>query len=430
MTTSPALTLSHREARAVMLAAQGLLDEPNGTIGHRVALETVERLGAVQLDAINVVARTQYLVLWSRLGVHERSLLDELLCPERSTFEYWSHAASIVPMADYRYYRPRMLDAERQLWVGLRRWMEEHPHVLESTLATVRERGPMTSAEFERPPDARRAHAWDWYGPKASRRALEVLWTTGDLMVHSRRSGQKVYDVRERVLAEALKAVPTDGDLPGPEEQLRYFVSRTVRALGVTTLGWLPDYFRLPAPKGGPARRTLVSRLMADLVSEGLVVPARVEGLKEPAYLAVDRLPDLERLRHGYEPQRTTLISPFDSLIWDRARAHDLFDYEVAFEAYVVPERRRYGYYCLAVLHRGQLVGRVDPKLDRQEGRLHVRSVYLQPGVEPDAALVAGLATALQSLATFLGAPTVSVERSEPEVVVPRLRDHLEGVGV
>ncbi len=249
---APSLALTLEEARGLALAAQRL-DAPGAwappgaaTVAEDVA-GLIETLGVVQIDTISVVARSQYLVLWSRLGAYERGLLDGLLHPGRAIFEYWSHAASILPMSDYQWYREDMrLAHERHMWGSVREWMVGNPTIIADTLERVRVNGPMASADFERPDDGRRVQAWDWFGPKDSRRALDVLWTTGDLMVHSRRAGQKVYDVRERVLAEAFgEAAPDDSTLPSAQERLNYFARRTVRALGVITPSWLWDYFRM-----------------------------------------------------------------------------------------------------------------------------------------------------------------------------------------
>lgn len=428
--------LSVEEARGVMLAAQGLFDPLPSLPTLEDTHALIERLGAVQLDTITVVKQSQYLVLWSRLGAYDPAFLDTLLYPQRRVFEYWSHAASIVPMSDYPYYRADMLRArDEHPWGSVSAWMRENPETIAETLAMVRERGPMASLDFERPADGRRTGPWDWFGPKDSRQALEVLWTMGDLMVHSRRGGQKVYDVRERVLLEAFgrRKLPRDASLPSPEEQLRHFARRTVRALGIITPSWLWNYFRLReyALRAGldgvrVSRRTTAQLLLDELMEQGKVVPAVVEGLGERAYIARERLPDLKRLRAGERPTRTTLLSPFDNLIWHRERARTLFGYEVCFEAYVVPEKRRYGYYCLAILHRGRLVGRVDPKMDRSNRELRIRAAYLEPGVAIDDALVDGLATALRDLARFLGARVVRVERSEPEDFAPMLRERLQ----
>ena len=415
------------EARGVALAAQGLLGPLPARPGVHDVRGAIERLGAVQIDTISVVERSQYLVLWSRLGAYDPGLLDALLYPQRAVFEYWSHAASIVPMIEYAYYRPKMLRFSEHMWRGDHAWMERNPDTVRRTLEAVHERGPVASVDFERPPAARRSGPWDWHGPKESRRALEVLWTTGDLMVHSRRAGQKVYDLRERVLAEAFgDDVPRDDDLPHADDCLHYFLRRTVRALGVVTPSWLWDYFRLALPNGQTrGKKVYGAALLDELVQEGALVPAVVDGLREPAFVAYERLPDLERLRAGDRPTRTILVSPFDSLIWDRARTRALFGYEVCFEAYVVPARRRYGYYCLAILHRGRLVGRLDAKISRAERRLVVRALYLEPHVVAGEDLLDGLANALCDLARFLGAAEITVDRSEPAPLAAALREWL-----
>jgi uncharacterized protein YcaQ len=423
-----ALHLSLDEARGLTLAAQGLLDAPPAVPGPEDLRAVIERLGVLQVDTISVVERSQYLVLWSRLGAYDATLLDALLYPRRQVFEYWGHAASIIPMADYRYYRQRMLSAAEWMWAGDRAWQMEHPEVLQRTLEIVRERGPLASIDFERPADGRRAAAWDWYGLKDSRRALQILWTRGDLMVHSRRGGQKVYDLRERVLAGAFgRRIPRDEALPSAEERLRHFARRTARALGVIAPSWLWDYFRLAQRDGlTGTKRAAAIAMLDELVTSGALTPATIDGLSEPAYVTRERLADLERLRAGYTPERTTLLSPFDSLIWDRARASALFGYEVCFEAYVLPDKRRYGYYCLAILHRGRLVGRLDPKVDRGGQRLLVRAVYLEPGAAVDDALLDGLAGSLRDLARFVGVATIHVERAEPVWLAPALEERLQ----
>jgi uncharacterized protein len=416
------MPLSIEEARAMMLAAQGLLDSPPTTPTRDDVLAMIERLGVVQVDTINVVRRSQYLVLWSRLGVYDESLFDALLYPDRAIFEYWCHAASILPTSDYSLYRAMMVEAERLLYDSYRNWATEHPEIVASTTNAIRERGPLASADFERPKDGRRAQAWDWYGLKESRVALEVLWTLGELMVHSRRGGQKVYDLRERMEPE-IPAAALNGHIAPQEQRLELVTRRTVEALGVVAPTWLFDYFRMVWPRsvtqGGRAR---AKQLLEAQVAAGNALRVEIAGIGEPAYLARSRLADLECHRSGKRPERTVLLSPFDSLLWDRARARALFDYEVVFEAYVVPEKRRYGYYSLAILHQGRLVGRLDPKMDRDSGTLIVRALFLEPGVVADAALVDGIAGALRDLAHHLGARTISVERSEPAKLAERVQ--------
>ncbi len=399
------------EARALALAGQGLLDPPDGAADAAAVLETIDRIGVLQIDTITVVERSQYLVLWSRLGAYDPAVLDSLLHPQRALFECMAPVALLAPMARYRYYRPAMLRAAAEMWTGNRAWLQANPEAVRDTLEAVRERGPLASADFERPAGTERTGPWDWHGPKPSRRALEILWWMGELMVHSRRAGQKVYDLRERVLAEAFAGnAPGDDELPDDEARLRFFAAQSAEALGVILPSWLWGYHAV-APRGGRGanRRTAAQRMLEALREEGRVEAAHLDGLAEPAYVATSLLPVLERLRAGYRPPRTTLLSPFDSLIWDRARTRALFQFDVCFEAYVPPARRKYGYYCLSILHQGRLVGRIDPKMDRAAKRLLVRAVYLEPEVTPDAALIEGLSDALRDLARFLGATTIQV---------------------
>ena len=420
------MQLSIEEARALMLAAQGLLDPPPAKPTRADVLAMIERLGVVQIDTINVVRRSQYLVLWSRLGAYDEALFDRLLHPERAIFEYWCHAASILPMSDYPMYQAMMVDAERLLYDDYRDWAEKHPDIVATTVNAIRERGPLASADFERPNDGRRAQAWDWYGLKETRVALEVLWTLGDLMVHSRRGGQKVYDLRERVELE-FSGSALNGHHKPQDERLATLTHRTLQAMGVVAPSWLFDYFRMVWPRSvTKSGRTRAQHLLEAQVATGNAVRVAVEGIGEPMYLSCDRLPDLDRLRAGLRPERTVFLSPFDSMIWDRARARTLFGYEVVFEAYVVPAKRRYGYYSLAILHRGRLVGRLDPKMDRGTGTLIARAVFLEPGVSIDAALVTGIAGALRELGRFLGAKTITVERSEPAKLAERLQRKLQ----
>jgi uncharacterized protein YcaQ len=413
------------EARALLLAAQGLYDRLPADADLAPVREAIERLGVVQIDTISVLERSQYLVLWSRLGAYDPRHLDSLLLPHRATLEYWAHAASILPMTDYPYHRAWMLHHASHMWSGHVQWASANRAVLDETLETVRARGPLASADFERPEGVARTGPWDWHGPKPSRRALEILWTTGDLMIHSRRGGQKRYDLRERVLAEAFgDALPRDEDLPGLDERRRYLARRTVHALGVIIPSWLWDYFRL-SPPAGTGKRAGALAMLRGFEREGILLPAEIEGIAEPAFITPALLPVLERVRAGERPSRTTLLSPFDNLIWDRLRTRMLFDYEVCFEAYVPPPKRRYGYYCLAILHDGRLVGRIDPKMDRSEGTLLARALYLEPDVVVDDTLLDGLAAALRDLARFLGGTAVRIGRSEHPTLAAALQDRL-----
>jgi uncharacterized protein YcaQ len=392
------LDFSLEAARAMLLAAQGLGPPPQRTAKKKDVLESVRRMGVLQIDSISVVARSPYLVLWSRLGSYEPRWLDELLA-EGALFEYWSHAACFIPIEDYGLYRRRMIDGlERS-----RAWISDHPEEIEQVMSRVQEKGPVRSVEFERT-DGKAGGWWEW---KPEKRALEHLYTAGELMISRRDPNfHRVYDLRERVLERALPGWE-DGLAPTPEEVRRTLALKVVRALGVTVARWVPDYFR--TPKRGMAG------LLEELADRGELLRARIEGLDEPAYVHPDSAALAEKVvSGGLEPLRTTLLSPFDPVVWDRARALELFGFEYRIEVYTPAARRRYGYYSLPILHRGALVGRLDAKAHRKQGLFEVKMLHLEPDTEANESLVAGLAGALRVCADWHATPEVVVGRSDP----------------
>ena len=399
------MRFSRAAARALLLAAQGLGSPPERPAVKGDVLECVRRMGVLQIDSIAVVARSPYLVLWSRLGHYEPRWLDELLA-EGALFEYWSHAASLIPIEDYGLYRRLMLEGSEKT----RAWFSTHPDEAGRVLARVREGGPVRSAEFERT-DGRAGGWWEW---KPEKRALEHLFAAGELMISRRDPNfHRVYDLRERVLERALPGWE-DALAPTHEEVRRVFALKAVRALGVVVARWVPDYFR--TPKKG------VAGLLDELVGEGKLLRARIAGWDEPAYVHPDNAGLAERvLSGGLLPSSTTLLSPFDPVVWDRARASELFGFEYRIEVYTPAARRRYGYYSLPILHRGALVGRLDAKAHRKRGVFEVKTLHLEPGVLVTEDLVAGLAGALHECAGWHRTPEILVRRSDPPELTRRL---------
>ena len=394
--------LSLDAARALMLAAQGLLEQPEQPATKADVLAAIRRMGALQIDTINIVARSPYLVLWSRLGDYEPRWLDELLA-EGSLFEYWSHAACVLPIEEYGWYRRRMLDRRERAEA----WLGEHREVAGRVLQRVHERGPVRSAEFERV-DGRAGVWWDW---KPEKIALEYLFNMGTLMVARRENFQRLYDLRERVLPGW-----DDDHVPSHAESRRALTLQAVRALGVTSARWVHDYFR-DSKRG-------IAALLEELARDGSLMRVTVEGWEASAYVHPDHL-DLATLaaRDALRPTLTTLLSPFDPLVWDRARALELWGFEYRIETYTPAARRRYGYFSLPILHRGALVGRLDPKAHRKEGVFEVRSLHLEPGVRATGDLIAALAETLRACAVWHGTPEVRVQRSDPPHVAQALHE-------
>jgi uncharacterized protein len=399
--------ISIQMARNLMLAAQGLDRSPDEPAVKAAVLEAVRRMYLLQIDTIHVVARSPYLVLWSRLGDYQPEWLDELLA-EGALFEYWAHAMCFIPIEDYPLYRRRMLDAiQDKVWPykWAMKWAREHPKVVERVRAHLQENGAVRSAEFEN-----KSHIpggwWNW---KEEKDALETMLLTGEVMIARRQNFQRVYELRERVLPGW-----DDATIPSSDELHRTLALRTVSALGIAVPAWVPDYFRQPK-KGMPGRLEM-------LAQEGLLLKVDVEGFEEPAYVHPDRVDMIEEAASGVlEPTLTTLLSPFDPLVWDRQRASELFDFDYKIECYTPAAKRRYGYFSLPILHRGQIVGRLDPKAHRKQGMFEIKALHLEPGVPVDERLVSDLADVLQRLAAWHGTPDLVIRQSDPPEVVPLL---------
>ncbi|MCC2973540.1 winged helix-turn-helix domain-containing protein [Massilia sp. IC2-476] len=384
------INLTVAAARALHLAAQDMLAPRRHRASKADVLAAIRHMGMLQIDTISVVARSPYLVLWSRLGDYEPGWLDELLA-EGKLFEYWAHEACFLPIEDYALYRHRMLDPEAMGWKYSAKWMRERADEVAKLLAHVRTHGPVRSSDFERS-DGKGGGWWEW---KPEKRTLEVLFTAGELMIARRHNFQRIYDLAERVHPEWH-----DSRMPPLDEVRRSFVLHTVRALGLAKAAWIPDYHRTRRPHPDPAR-------MAD---EGLLLRARVEGWDDPVYIHPDHAQlALDAMAGRLAPRLTTLLSPFDPIVWDRRRALELFGFDYRLECYTPAEKRRYGYFTLPILRRGALVGRIDAKAHRKAGEFELRGIHLEPGVRISARLVKDVADAVQRCARWHDCPQVRV---------------------
>jgi hypothetical protein len=391
----------------VMLQAQNLIKSPPPHPTRENVLSVIRQMGALQIDTINVVARSPYLSLWSRLGDYDPEWLDDLL-GSRRIFEYWSHAACFLPMEDFPYYRRLCLAGWRNYFS--KEWYSIHKEDCDRVLQHIQQNGEVKSATFKRQ-DGKKGTWWDW---KIEKVALEYWFARGDLMVSRRERFQRVYDLRERILPDW-----NDLDAPSLEETLAFFCLKTLRALGVALPSWVADYFRLP--------RRDVARMLKELKDQGRIVEVGIEGMTETALAAPEALPMIEAASQGkLEPHHTTLLSPFDALIWDRKRTKQLFGFDYTIEVYQPQHKRIYGYYTLPILHRGRLLGRVDAKAHRQNGDFEVRSIHLEPGEETTNELYMDLAGALQSCADWHRTPHVILKKTQPAEIQPILGDYFQ----
>ncbi|MGN5098915.1 winged helix-turn-helix domain-containing protein [Aeromonas veronii] len=381
--------LSLQDARHLQLAAQGLLAPRRSKATPADLLATIRRMALLQIDTISVVARSPYLVLFSRLGQYEPRWLEQLLA-DGEIFEYWAHEACFVPREDYRLLRHRMLDPAAMGWKFSANWLAAHQQEIGQLIERIRQHGPVRAADFERTTGKGNGW-WDW---KPEKRHLEVLFTSGQLMVRERRNFQRVYDLAERVIPEWSD----QRDLPSVEQAQRDMVRASCRALGLVKTGWVADYYRL--------RRGKYDALLHQLADEGELLPIRVEGGQHGAFVHASLADELARAQAGtLKATHTTILSPFDPLVWDRKRASELFNFDYRIECYTPAPKRQYGYFVLPLLHRGKLVGRMDAKAHRQQGIFEIKSLYLEAGVRVTRTLAQDLAKALQKLADWHQTP-------------------------
>lgn len=400
-------TLSNANARALTLAAMGLDRPPAKPATKRAVLDAIRRMRVLQIDTIHVVARSPYLVLWSRLGDFEPRWLDELLA-DGKLFEYWSHEACFIPIEDYPLYRRVMLGGPLRM-KSAPSWIRAHPDEIERVLEHTRRRGGAMSADFVRT-DGKKGGWWEW---KPEKHALEALHCTGELMIRERRNFHRVYDLRERVLPRWR-----DEDAPPIETVRRELALAAVKALGVATVRWAPDYFR--TPKAG------ARELLEELADEGSLTRVEIEGIRDVGYVHADNAKLLRAVAAGrIGPSVTTLLSPFDPLVWHRERASALFGFDYRIECYTPAPKRVYGYFTLPILDGDRLVGRLDPKAHRADGVFEVKAIHLEPDVKIDAGLVERVAEAIARSAAWHRTPDVVVRESDPPGLARKLTSAL-----
>ncbi len=388
--------LSRETVRLALLHAQGVEGNRPNPAEKQDVLGAIETMGQLQIDTINVVARSPYFVLWTRLGDYDPFWLEELL-EEGAIYEAWSHEACFLPSSDLHNTRARIHHPHS--WrKSLRKLLDEHRVSADTLLRQIETVGPVRSSDFENPDD-KRGGWWDW---KHEKLLLEALFASGELMVTRRHRFQRVYDLTHRVHPRI-----TTLEQPSTDDMIAAYVLKTIKALGVAHHRWIADYYRLMVAD--------VNRVLPGLVADGSVTETSIAGLAGTAYVDSTHAPLVEAIEAGSEKAtRTTLLSPFDPVVWDRRRNEELFDFVYRIECYTPEAKRQFGYFCLPLLHRGELVGRLDAKAHRKDERFEVKSLHLEPDVKPDDSLIRGLATALIDCAIWHKTPEVMITTSTP----------------
>lgn len=403
------LKLSINQARRLALSAQGFGKHPEAPPTLPAVKRMLQRLGVLQIDSVNALVRSHYLPLFSRLGDYSPATLDQLAWGrgrQRQLFEYWGHEASLLPLSLYPLLRWRMAHAAdgRGIYRQLAQFGRERQDVIARVLAAVREQGALGAGSLS----TREERAGPWWDWSEEKHALEWLFAAGEVTVAGRRGFERLYDVPEKVLPKAI----LDQTLPREAEAHQGLMLHAAAALGVGTERDLRDYFRLEPAQGKAA--------LAELLADGRLQAVAVQGWKQPGYCAgMPRIP--RRI------EASALLSPFDSLVWERNRTERLFDFRYRLEIYTPAHKRVYGYYVLPFLYRERIVARVDLRAERTQGQLAVHAVHAEtPGLDEEG--YDALAGHLLRLANWLGLERVQL--SCPRIEGSQLRRALSAAPV
>ncbi|MGH8374266.1 MAG: winged helix-turn-helix domain-containing protein [Pseudomonas sp.] len=396
------LSFTLKQARRLALAAQGFNGRSPPAAIKAVALNRlIERLGILQIDSVNALVRSHYLPLFSRLGNYSSDLLDQAAWSQgrrRTLFEYWGHEASLLPLSMYPLMRWRMQRASRgeDIYQQLARFGREQQDTIRRVLASVEEQGALGAGSLS----SRQERAGPWWDWSAEKHALEWLFAAGEVTVAGRRGFERLYDLPERVIPPTVLAQP----ILSEEDAQRGLLRHAAMALGVGTEKDLRDYFRLNPADSRPR--------LAELVEAGELLACEVQGWRQPAFC----LPEPKVPR---KVAASALLSPFDSLIWERSRTERLFDFRYRLEIYTPQDKRVYGYYVLPFLHNERIAARVDLRAERAAGRLAVHAVHEEDAGLDEEGMLA-LAVNLRQMADWLG--LAQVQLNCPRASAARLR--------
>ncbi len=398
-------SITEKTARRMVLHAQLLDGRTRIKSGSAGVAQVVDHLGYVQIDTISVIERAHHHTLWTRASRYRPEHLHQAHALDRAVFEYWGHAASYLPLKDYRFYLPLMKSFYDPKNAWYRGWGERYGAFLEPVLRRIREEGPLAARDFENLAPRGQGPWWDWKPAKA---ALETLFWRGELMIRERRGFERIYDLSERVLPAG-----TDTREPSAAELGRFIVGRALAALGVAGEREIRDYIRI-------GDRSIIAGALREMLAAGEIARLGVECQGGAAYALLPALAEAGRLR-AVAP-RVRLLSPFDNLVISRSRLQERFGFDYTLECYVPEPKRRHGYFVLPILFGENIVGRLDPKADRMSKTLIVRYLAIEPAFTDLDGLVPELGRALGEFARFNGCESVRLENIRPGKILAPLK--------
>jgi len=400
------MNITKKQIKLMQLESQGLLNPFPKKVEKSDILKTIQKIELLQIDTINVVARSPYFTLWSRLGNYKKQWLDQTHA-EGYLFEYWAHAACFIPIEQYPLFLANM-NVGRSGWKNADIWRDDHIEIINRVLEKIKNNGPTKSSDFERK-DIKTSGWWDWKDEKI---ALEYLWTHGDLMIAYRNNFQRYYDFTEKVFPDFKK------NQVSIEEATREKIERTIRVLGATRLKWIADYYRLK-------NATLFS-IINELIQSKKVFSVQSSEWDEEIYIHNSQRVLFENaLSENLIPTKTTLLTPFDSLIWDRQRTKDIYNFDYTIECYLPSNKRKFGYFCLPILYNSNLVGRIDAKANRKDKVFEIKSIHFENEFLPDENFFSKFSSAVNSCASWHDTPTISLKENIPAFIKTNMESKL-----
>ena len=392
------MEITREQIKLMQLQSLGLLAPVSKPAQKEDVIRMIRKMELLQIDTIHVVARSPYFVLWSRLGNYSPNWLEELQA-EGLLFEYWAHAACLIPIEQFPLFRSKMTSGVTG-WRNSDIWRDDHKDIIEFVLTRIKEKGPTRSADFERK-GSKKNGWWDW---KEEKIALEFLWTHGELMIAYRNKFQRFYDLPDRVYPGYNQ---TSISL---DEAILNQVERSIRVLGASRMKWISDYYRL--------LKVATALIIKELVRAQKVMAINSKEWNEDIFVHHSNAELLDKsLSNRLTPNMTTLLSPFDPLVWDRNRTLDLFDFDYSIECYLPPNKRKFGYFCLPILFNGNLVGRVDAKANRQNKTFEIKSIHFEIDFIVSNQFKNEFCRMLLSCANWHQTPTVILSETIPVVI-------------
>ena len=386
------MKISLRQATKLVLYPQLYEKKLKHFNGKEKTFEIINHLGYIQIDTISVINRAHHHTLWIRQPGYNKELLLELQAKDKLIFEYWGHAASYLPMKDYRFYIPLMKSIhKRNAWMG--DWIDRHRKYMKSVLRRIKTEGPLTSKDFKPKNNKKRGPWWDWHEGKAT---LETLFWTGKLMITERRKFQKVYDLTERVLPDWVNL-----KTPLKSELGRFLITRALNSYGLALKKEIAEHIPV-------AKKDLIYSTIKSMLNEGRIKKVEVEGIKDKEYLvlkeSLESFPEFK-----FKKNDLFLLSPFDNIVILRNRIRTIFRFDYTIECYVPPKKRKYGYFSLPILWKDKFIGRLDSKADRKTKTFLVRNLIFEPEFKEFDNVIPVLVKKIRTLAEFNSCSNIKV---------------------